>query len=83
MGALTYTYKALMLSQVVVITPDSEDAKDFDFSSEDNTDRTLENDWTELVEKMTNNALEKADKIPHLKQRIIDTCEIAEELGLI
>merc|ERR1712012_1241475 len=73
----------LWQANLVVITPESADAKDFDFSSEANKHRTLENDWTELLDKMTNMALEKADKIPHLKQRIIDTCEIADELGLI
>ena len=68
-----------MLLQLVVITPDSED---FDMGSTENNERT-ENDFDALIDKMINTALEKADKIPHLKQRIINTCEMADEQGLI
>ena len=65
------------------MTPDAENAKVFDFGHEDNSNKDTSADYDNFVDNFTGPALEKADKIPFFKERILQTCELAHAFGAI
>ena len=63
--------------QLMVVTPDSENASDFDMTSSEGQE-----DFQVLIDKMMLMVVAKVDAIPYLRQRIVDACTMAIELGL-
>ena len=51
--------------------------------SGDDIDFEDENLWESMAKKMVPNMMSKVDKVPFMRQRIFDACQLADKFGLI
>ena len=51
--------------------------------SGDDIDFEDENLWESMARKMVPNKMSKVDKVPFMRQRIFDACELADKFGLL
>ena len=51
--------------------------------SGDDIDFAEGNLWESMAKKMVPNMMSKVDKVPFMRQRIFDACELADKFGLL